>query len=694
MWPAATAEDWAKPCLIPWQRSFDDALEVSQATGAPILVCVNMDGEIASEHYAGVRYRDPATATALERYVCVIASVYRHTPRDYDEQGQRVLCPRFGTVTCGEHIASEVELYEKYFEGKRISPRHIMLDLEGAKSYDVYYSWDTATVFTAFAKGVENLPLPTPRLRDGWTIADRVASADAADRAKLEIEYRTGTPARRVEILRAVLAERRADQDDVLRLAIFGLDLECAKLARQALAQSESEGSIELIAEALKVPLEAGERDALVAAAERLAEQYPRARTLVALHQGLSMDSSQIPAGGGADPGASAAEYAASVQQRADAAADRPGDAALKLELAESLLARANEDPGDPRWTQIWLKDARTNAEEAARLGAGGWRLDATLAVILDQLGEAQLAREHAVKAVEGGMWSLSAADDPATDLVQARALALFAQARQLAIREAYRERTKWPAEWLADVNAAYAKLAEHPLVTEDNLVSFYDFLYWLGGTRRARAVLDDALAKFPDSALLHDRLRAHVLWDQGPSELQGEYTERLAQPGHSPPADLVRRLRLARGRRELPPAERARQRPGGLPARHRALRAQPGRRARGPRLVRSLHRPGPRRSRAHRPGARRPRRRDPAAAGRLRAPRFVDRHHGRTGHHPRDDGVDAGGAPRGGWRDGALAAPRGGDGRDRPGALRGTGLRQAAGRPVGREHAWMRAAG
>ena len=184
MWPAATAEGWAKPCLIPWQRGFDDALEVSKATGAPILVCVNMDGEIASEHFAGVRYRDPATATALERYVCVIASVYRHTPRDYDEQGQRVLCPRFGTVTCGEHIACEVELYEKYFEGKRISPRHIMLDLEGAKSYDVYYSWDTATVFTAFAKGVENLPPPTPRLRDGWTIADRVASADAADRTQ------------------------------------------------------------------------------------------------------------------------------------------------------------------------------------------------------------------------------------------------------------------------------------------------------------------------------------------------------------------------------------------------------------------------------------------------------------------------------------------------------------------------------
>ena len=98
MWPAATAEGWAKPCVIPWQRSIEDAVAVSKTTGAPILVCVNMDGEIASEHFAGVRYRDPATAKLLERYVCVVASVYRHTPRDYDEQGQRVLCPRFGTV--------------------------------------------------------------------------------------------------------------------------------------------------------------------------------------------------------------------------------------------------------------------------------------------------------------------------------------------------------------------------------------------------------------------------------------------------------------------------------------------------------------------------------------------------------------------------------------------------------------------
>jgi hypothetical protein len=63
MWPAPTAEDWGQPCLIAWQRTFADALAVSKQTKRPILICVNMDGEIASQHYAGIRYRAPDRRT-------------------------------------------------------------------------------------------------------------------------------------------------------------------------------------------------------------------------------------------------------------------------------------------------------------------------------------------------------------------------------------------------------------------------------------------------------------------------------------------------------------------------------------------------------------------------------------------------------------------------------------------------------
>ena len=96
MWKAPTARDWAKPCLLTFQRTWEDAVAVSKETGKPILVCVSMDGEIASEHYAGVRYREPAIAALYKPYVCVIASVYRHTPRDHDDQGRRNGEPELG----------------------------------------------------------------------------------------------------------------------------------------------------------------------------------------------------------------------------------------------------------------------------------------------------------------------------------------------------------------------------------------------------------------------------------------------------------------------------------------------------------------------------------------------------------------------------------------------------------------------
>ena len=49
MWFAPTEEDWAKPCLITWERTWEDALSVAEETGKPVLICVNMDGEIASD---------------------------------------------------------------------------------------------------------------------------------------------------------------------------------------------------------------------------------------------------------------------------------------------------------------------------------------------------------------------------------------------------------------------------------------------------------------------------------------------------------------------------------------------------------------------------------------------------------------------------------------------------------------------
>ncbi len=537
MWPAPTAEDWKSPCLITWQRTFDDALRVAKESEKPILVCVNMDGEIASEHFAGIRYRRPETAKLFDPYVCVIASVYRHNARDYDDEGKRIPCPRFGTVTCGEHIAMESTLYDKFFDGKRISPRHIEIDLTGKISYDVYFSWDTKTVFTALVEGVKDLPPPTPLDRGDRPIVSRTASPDVVDRAAVEVAYQTGNRDVRRTLIESTMTHHDLDEVDLLRLAIFGLDADLAKLARKALCRCETEAAVDLIAEALKVPMDASERDALLAAAARLAEKFPRARTLIAVQQGLAKSSSLIDVQGwtkSIDDGASARsayELAASVESRAAATNSRPEDAAARLDFAESLLARAEEQSADRRFAPLIVEDAERSALEAQRLGAKGWRLDALLAVTANAAKKHDEALTHAVAAVEGGMPRPGNGAEGVQERNAVTVLALFAEARQHAIAKAYRSRSPWPPEWLADIHAAYAVLVRHPFGTDEHVVAYVDFLNWLGATPRAAQVLDEGIARFPSSWLLHDRLRAKLLWDKGPDGLESAYAAMLAKP-------------------------------------------------------------------------------------------------------------------------------------------------------------------
>jgi hypothetical protein len=341
-------------------------------------------------------------------------------------------------------------------------------------------------------------------------------------------------------LLETLVARREVDQVELLRQAIFGLDLELARVARRALALCETEGAVDLIAEALKVPMEREERAALVAAAARLGAKFPRARTLATLHEGMSLSSQYVSASSaarGGDP-TLGAQTAAQLEAHALAAEQRAQDANARLGLAESLLARSLEPLGDSRFSRVLLEDARATAQQAQALGAKGWRLDATLAVSASLMGEAKEAQARALAAVEGGMLNAAQSDEPPTAETLVQVLALFAQALQEAIRTAFRANQAWPPAWLADIDAAYAALVAHEQVSEDNFVSYYDFLRWLGGTPRANRVLEDALKSFPNSALLHERLRSALLWDKGPNGLESAYAARLSET--EPTAQLL----------------------------------------------------------------------------------------------------------------------------------------------------------
>ena len=534
MWRAPTAEDWKRPCLINWQRTWDDAVAVSKETGKPILVCVNMDGEIASEHYAGVRYRQPEITKLYEPYVTVIASVYRHTPRDHDENGERIPCPRFGGVTCGEHIAIEPLLFEKYMEGQRVAPRHIMVELDGKETYDVFYAFDTDSVFSTIKSGIENRPTSLLKeVRGDRTILERVASRESADRRAVEQAYREGDEALRRSLMEEAAKHPDAAPVDLLRLAVNGLDEEMGKLARAALARSSTHDAVELIGEALQVSMGDSEREALLGSLAELGKTSPRARTLAQVNRGLAAGSATVDVAKWGEAMAGGASYSAAMdpaalKNRIDSAAKaaESKDPMEHVVLAEAYLARALETEGvgiTNTFGEALLRDGQAAAQKALELGADGWRVQSALCVAAYYLGETEEAKTRAELAMK-------ALPEKATSLGAMVVLGLFAEKRREQIFAKMRAREDWPKEWMSDVHAAYSVLADHPMGDDSQVLAHYDFMWGMGGQARAESILLKGLERYPESWRLHERLRSSVIYNQGVQALEPLYEKLLKQ--------------------------------------------------------------------------------------------------------------------------------------------------------------------
>jgi hypothetical protein len=137
---------------IHWQRSLEDALALAAATGRPLLVAINTDAESASERIVREVYRDPSFVAHTRAFVCVLASPFRHTPRDHDGRGRRVVDPRFGEITSGEAVLLEPVLFERYLGGQRIAPRHALIRADGSAVFDLFQLYDFGVLERALAE--------------------------------------------------------------------------------------------------------------------------------------------------------------------------------------------------------------------------------------------------------------------------------------------------------------------------------------------------------------------------------------------------------------------------------------------------------------------------------------------------------------------------------------------------------------
>lgn len=174
-------------------------------------------------------------------------------------------------------------------------------------------------------------------------------------------------------------------------------------------------------------------------------------------------------------------------------------------------------------FNRLRLLDAQRIAREAEQLGAQGWRLQSVLAITAVNTGA--IAEGYALAEA-----AMAAMPPQAEDRLAAEVVALFAEARQDAIAKAAKAKQAWPPQHVADVNAAYTVLARHPFGTDVHVGYHYDFLQFFGAAAAGR-VLDDGLARFPASALLHDRLRARIIEEQGADALEAAYAALLARP-------------------------------------------------------------------------------------------------------------------------------------------------------------------
>jgi len=217
--PVAAPASAADPHQIDWQRSLDDALALAAAEHRPLLIAVNMDGESASDRIVRENYRDPAFVAASRRCVCVVASVFRHNPRDHDDQGRRIACPRLGCVTCGEHMAMEPLLFEKLLaDGERVAPRHAVVLPDGKKVFDLSLNFDLRDIDRALVAATNDVTDRVEPANPGTTWEQLAARRDHAGRVALEARLAVGDEDAMIAALDAIARVGDAGSLDALRI--------------------------------------------------------------------------------------------------------------------------------------------------------------------------------------------------------------------------------------------------------------------------------------------------------------------------------------------------------------------------------------------------------------------------------------------------------------------------------------------
>lgn len=520
---------------VEWQRTLADALAVQKATGLPLLIAVNMDGEVFNDRFASSTYRDAAFLESTRGYVCVVASPDRHTERDYDAFGNRIECPRFPGCTCAEHIAIEPELFARWFNGTRNAPRHVGVSPAGKVLFDRFLDASMETAIAAIEKhrGRPKAGAATPP----DDLSELFTRRDAASRRSLERRWRQGDFAERRKLLE-LAAQASNEPVDLLRAALRSDDPTLFALAALATGKHAGPETVVDLEDALARVSEPELEQALVARLGELGKTDQAAARLASHFTASRSAPVGKPWGNPWAEPRFAADDRSSIESeldRCEAALRTNGsDPALRLQLAIAQLALAQLLYRDgAKGVDLWFGDALQNGRKVGdpKLFA---EAQAVVAWAAYMLGD----RDASSKAIVLAQSLVNSPQQP-DPFLAARFLELVVLALPTAAYAdpaAARGRSQ-----RAEIERALATmdlLLARQAASEQALLAGIGLLEFGGLRAMANKRLEDAAAMFPASAAVHERWRARLIADHGCDGMQKAYARHVAAAKDLPTAE------------------------------------------------------------------------------------------------------------------------------------------------------------
>ena len=507
---------------VAWQRTLADALAVQQATGLPLLVVVNMDGETFNERFAGTTYHDPAFLESTRGYVCVVASPDRHTDKDYDAQGNRVECPRFGGCTCSEHINIEPELFKRWFNNQRNAPRHVGVSTAGKVLFDRFLDQSMQTAIDAIA---QNRGTPKPdALAPTNDLVQLFTRRDSTARETLENLFRRGDTAQKRKLLEAT-AKATNEPFDLLRIALRSDDDATFTLACAALAKVGGPDGLIDVEDALARLTDKQVAKDLVAklgaiggsnqAAARLAEHFAAEnKPGFAAPWGNRWKAAAVDA-----KSRTAIEAMLDTCEKQLAANAADDETRLRFGIGQLMLAMLLAAQGDKN-AGLWFEDARTSAQKvkAEALLPEARALLATAAWLGGDAGAANSAMNQALLGVttrEPDAFLAGAFLDVVLSITAQTAYAR-AQVDQHAVLRKEIERTVQ----VLDLQTERGSGGEAGALAAIGLIEY------AGLRQQARQRLHALVLRHPASQSVHERWRNRLFVDLGPEAVRKAYAQ------------------------------------------------------------------------------------------------------------------------------------------------------------------------